>query len=121
MAWYAAHVIEYFKYREGKQDVFPVYENIYLIEAKNADIALEKAEKIIEECNKYDDKTLRLNDRPAKAISAGIRRLIDVSHSGEEGVLQNGDEVTYNEFNVFDEKDIQKMLDGEDVNIELNE
>lgn len=120
MAWYAAHEIEYFKYREGEQDVFPVWGNIYLIEADNIDNAWSKAKKFVKE-NDFDDETLKLNDKPAKSVSAGIKKITEVKHYDEDGVLKSGDEITWNEFNVFDEKDIQKILDGEYVNVEYIE
>lgn len=63
MAWFAVHEIEYFKYRQGEQNVFPVWENIYLIEAKN--VARDKAKKLVKE-REVDDETLTLNNRPAK-------------------------------------------------------
>jgi hypothetical protein len=119
MAWFAAHLICYFKYREGKQDVFPVWENVYLVEAEDSDSAWEKAEKLAEEME-TDSETLELNDKPAQYVYAGIRKLISVFH-WEEGILKHGDEITYSEFNVFDEKDIQKLVDGEEVKIEYIE
>ncbi len=120
MAWFAVHQIEYFKYRQGKQDVFPVYENIYLFEAENSDEAREKAENFFKEVN-FDDKTLTLEDKPAKSINAGIRKIVEITHWDEEGILKSKDEITWNEFNVFDEKDIEKILKGEYVNVEYLE
>jgi hypothetical protein len=30
--WYTAHVIMYFKFKEGNQDSFTVWENVFLVE-----------------------------------------------------------------------------------------
>lgn len=46
MGWYAAHVIEYIKLREGQQDSFPVTENILLIEAPSYEAAYQEALRI---------------------------------------------------------------------------
>jgi Domain of unknown function (DUF4288) len=46
MAWFSAHIIIYTKFKDGIQDVFPVYENIVLIEADSSETAFEKAKVI---------------------------------------------------------------------------
>ena len=39
MAWYAAHVIKYMRFKDGTQDRYPVYENIYLFQTESAEEA----------------------------------------------------------------------------------
>ncbi|MGA2599283.1 MAG: hypothetical protein ABSH09_20100 [Bryobacteraceae bacterium] len=39
MAWYAAHVIMYMRFKDGNQDRYPVYENIYLFQTESAEEA----------------------------------------------------------------------------------
>lgn len=46
MSWYAAHIIQYWKFLDGVQDSYPLYENIVLIQAEVADEAWEKANQI---------------------------------------------------------------------------
>lgn len=38
--WYAAHVVMFFKFHDGRQDSFPIYENVMLFEAKEDEEAL---------------------------------------------------------------------------------
>ena len=118
MSWFAAHEIEYFKVIKGKQDFFRVWENVYLIEAENSDEAWEKAERLSKE-HQVDYKTSGINGQPAKSVVAGIRKIVEVSHWEEKGVLRHADEITYNEFNVSDERDVQKMMNGEPVKVEF--
>ena len=120
MSWFAVHQIEYFKYLEGEQDVFPVYENVFLFEAETPNDAIKKAKRFFDEID-FDDKSLTLNGKPAKSIFAGIRKVVEVTHWKEEGVLGSKDELTYNVFNVFDEKDIGKILNDEYVSVEYIE
>ena len=43
MAWFAAHAIIYFKIKDNPQDVFTVWENVYLIQAESSELALSEA------------------------------------------------------------------------------
>jgi len=75
MNWYAAHLIEYFKYRKGKQKLFTVWENIVLVRAKNIREAHTKAKRIGKENEAYDDKSLTVDGHPAKLVFAGVRKI----------------------------------------------
>jgi hypothetical protein len=37
MAWYTAHLVTWFRFKEGPQDCFPVQENLVLIQAASAE------------------------------------------------------------------------------------
>jgi hypothetical protein len=121
MAWFAAHAIMYFRLKSGVQDSFTIWENVYLIEAKNSDEAWQKAEAWAKQEEGDSNGSLRIDDQPATLIFAGIRKIITVSHWEEEGQLRHGDEITYSEFQVSDEKSIRKLVDGEEVSIEYIE
>ena len=45
MKWYVAHVIMYVKFKDGVQDSYPIWENLYLIKASSPAKAWEKAHK----------------------------------------------------------------------------
>ena len=121
MAWFAAHAIMYFKLKSGEQDRFTIWENVYLIEAENSDEALEKAKAWAKQEEGDSDGSLRVDDQPATLVFAGIRKMITVSHWEEEGHLRHGDEITYSEFQVSDEKSIRELVDGEEVSVEYIE
>ena len=55
--WYAAHLIEYAKFRDGVQDYYPFYENVVLIEADSPEEAWDKAEQFGKD-NEFDDTSL---------------------------------------------------------------
>ena len=64
---------------------------------------------------------MTLNDKPADCIYAGIRKIISVSHWDEDGKLNHGDEITYSQFNVFNETDVKRLVDGDVVELEYVE
>jgi hypothetical protein len=121
MAWFAAHAIMYFKLKSGVQDRFTIWENVYLIEAENSDEAREKAEAWAKQEEGDSDGSLLVDEQPATQVFAGIRKMITVSHWEEEGQLKHGDEITYSEFQVSDEKSIRELVDGEEVTVEYIE
>ena len=45
MAWYAAHIVLYFRLKKRRQKRFVVWENIVLINAKSEEEAIAKAEE----------------------------------------------------------------------------
>jgi hypothetical protein len=117
MAWFAAHAIMYFKLKGGAQDRFAVWENVYLIEAEDVDGAWEKAEARARRDEGDDDGSLSVDGRPATLVYAGIRKMSEVSHADEEGRLGSGDEITYSEFEVSDEKSVRALVAGEEVSV----
>ncbi len=117
MAWFAAHAIMYFKLKSGVQDRFTIWENVYLIEAENSDAAWGKAEAWAKQEEDDSDGSLLVDEQPATQVFAGIRKIITVSHWEEEGQLKHGDEITYSEFQVSDEKSIRELVDGEEVSV----
>lgn len=117
MAWYAAHAIMYFKLKSGTQDVFTVWENVYLIEASDGQEAWGKAEAWANEEASYKDESLTINGLPAEMLFAGIRKIISVSHWDQANQLRSKDELTYSEFQVADEDSVRKLARGEEVAI----
>jgi hypothetical protein len=39
MTWYAAHVILYIVFKEGQQDSYPVWENVFIVEGADEETA----------------------------------------------------------------------------------
>ena len=67
MTWYTASLIETFVMLDSEQFSFPVYENFILLEAKNPEIALEKAKAIGMSVNTLAEE-LTLDDKPARRV-----------------------------------------------------
>src|SRR5262245_54372216 len=120
MPWYAAHLIEYIKLREGVQKMFPILENIVLIEANNPEEALKEADRIGKEFYSGPDETLRLNDEPADSVFGGVRKVVecqDIWPRGDDDLPPgHGTEVSYSMFEV-DIEELNDLIKGKEVTI----
>lgn len=121
MAWFAAHAIMYFKLKSGVQNHFTIWENVYLIEAEDDSEAWKNAEVRAKQEEGDCDGSLTVDDQPATLMFAGIRKMITVSHWEEQGQLRHGDEITYSELQVSDEKSIRELVAGKEVSVEYIE
>ncbi|WP_232309523.1 DUF4288 domain-containing protein [Luteibacter yeojuensis] len=113
-----AHLIFYYQCED--QESILVHENVHLINAENGDEALLKAEEIgrkREDLN--EDGTLTVDDKPAKYLFAGVRRIITVLQTPETGFgdPSSGMEVTYSTFEVDDEDALRKLANGDGVDV----
>jgi hypothetical protein len=115
MPWYVAHAVMYFKLKHGPQDTFTIWENMILIEAPDDKTAWSKAVERGKQDETDCDGGLTTDDKPSMLVFAGIRKLLIVSHEGEEGKLSSGDELTFSEYGVNDEAAIHKFVSGEEV------
>jgi hypothetical protein len=123
--YYIAHVIIWVRFKDGNQDEYPVWENIYIIKADSDKEAWEKAER---EGRIYpsSDDDLTVDGRPAEWIFGGVRKVIH-SISGSSINVQidlmqeNIAELTWNEFTVPDKETLDKLISGEPVNIRYDE
>ncbi|MEO8608309.1 MAG: DUF4288 domain-containing protein [Chloroflexota bacterium] len=119
MTWYAAHLIQYFQLRDEPQDHYKAWENIVLIQADSTEEAFKMARAIGTERFGDIDDTLRLDDKPAKSVFGGVRKLVDCEdkdlHPG------HGTEVTYFEFELDSEEGLKQLIDGETVTVEYEE
>ncbi len=116
--WYCAHGIFYFALKYREQDSCFIHENVYLIEANNADEAMEKAvncAKSHEDDNEGD--TLTLNGEPVRYLFVGIRKLITVQTDENGAEPTNGCEVTYSELEVDTLEEVEKLANGDFVEI----
>ena len=119
MAWYTAHLITYFKLKNLPQDSYTVWENVVLIEAIDETEAMTKAEEFGR--REAADKSITVDDKPAETIFAGVRKLGTVFHTGQDGKLESGDEVTFNWLVLPDKKSINKLVKGEEVTVKYIE
>ncbi len=116
MAWYFSHAIFYVKVKDGEQDEFPVWENVYLIEAENDEDAICKAEQLAKEVEE-DTKEVFYDDRPALQIFKGIRKIIGSGSNLRKIEFIHGEELTYSHFEVKSESDVERLANGEPVQI----
>ena len=117
MKWYAAHAILYFQLKDGSQDQFQVYENIFLVQAATPDEAFEKA-RVMAHREEGDSRgSLRVGGRPATMVFGGIRKLISVCHERPGDELGDGDEITYSELVVPDRVALDRLVNDEDVQV----
>lgn len=112
MNWYAAHLIMYVRFRQGRQRRFPVWENIVLFRAATADQAMSKAERYGREEAASDDH-FTWEGRPAQWVFAGVRKLMLCVDPEERP--RDGTEVTYLDLEVASRDDLQRLVDGERV------
>jgi hypothetical protein len=121
MTWYAASVIFVFKLRTGRQKRFPVWEDVHLIEADTDADAWRKAEELGKAKVEIDDETLTVGDRPAKMKFCGVRKVVTIDNPFPGPVDRvppvHGTELTYSEFSLGSEKDIEKLVEGRPVSV----
>ena len=126
MCWYAAHIIEYLKFLDGKQDNYEVYENIVLIQADTSEAALIEAKKLGQ---KYEvEVTVGPENRPARWTFAGIRTLVECQAFNSDTLEQSpnfkpshGTEVTYIPMTVDSEEALTQLVKGQSVNVSLDD
>jgi hypothetical protein len=121
MTWYAAHLIEYFKYRDEPTERYHCYENIVLIEAHTSDEAFTKAKAYGQEHYGMPDPSRRLNDKPALGVFGSVRKVVEcidlVSADGKERP-DTGTEITYSKVEVWGDAALQSLIRGESVTVE---
>jgi hypothetical protein len=113
--YYCAHGIFYFKV--DSQESFLVYENVYLIEAENDDLAMEIALAAAREDQDLGEGVgLELNEEKAQFVFAGIRKIISLG-AGSGDVLRSGLELSYSVMEVDTLAEVESLARGEFVNV----
>ncbi|MCB0625153.1 MAG: DUF4288 domain-containing protein [Saprospiraceae bacterium] len=122
MTWYSASAIFYFEYKDGKQDDYLVWENVYLLEASSVDEARSKAESYARQYEGDSSGTLQLDGRAVTQRYCGLRKLMEARNSIclTEGSLE-GAEVTFSKFLVKDRKSLDRLTSGESVEVIYDE
>lgn len=116
--WYAAHVIVYFEFKEPHpEDDITVWENIYLVEASDSEIAYEKAEIIAKDNMVGDDYYTTPNGSEVRMIFGGVRKITLCQN--EEERPEDGTEISYNEYAVSNLDSLSKLCNGKEVDLIL--
>jgi len=119
MAWYAASIVTYVKFKDGRQSTYPVYENVVLIEAGSPPEALTKAELIGRAEEGDADGSMHWEDRPAEIVFAGVRKILECqNHEDRPG---DSTEISYSEFELDDHESLAKLVRGEPVKLSYEE
>lgn len=118
MTWFAASIIVTTRPIDDSSGPIFVHENIVLFEGKDSDGAYAKATEYANAAIVADD-TLTLDDKPAVESFAGIRKLISISNphplDQDKDPPTTGTEITYSCFEVANDQDLAKLVQGEDV------
>lgn len=117
MNWYAAHAIMYVRFKDGVQDKYPFWENIFLIKADSDEEAFSKAEQRAKEDEGDSYGSFTWEERAASWCFAGIRKLVYCTESPE--MPNDGTEVTYLEMEVDSESAFSKLINGEPVMVRM--
>lgn len=129
MTWFAAHIVMYVKYKTGKQEKFPVWENIYLIQSSSSEEAYNKAKSIGKYQEGDSNGTFMWNEIPSIIIFGGIRKLIEcqnspeqiISNQSDENYPEDGSEISYSQFIVENKEDLKNLINGEEVKVIYSE
>lgn len=121
--WFAAHVIMYFKFKDGQQDSYTVWENVFLVEAATAEEGLRKAERLGRAEESDSEGSLTCEGRPCTLTYAGVRKLITVQGGVDnpEDLPVDGAEVTYSQLVVKDAKALARLVGGKPVTVRYEE
>ncbi len=123
--WFAGHVVLYFEQARRRQATFVVWENVYLILARNSREAAKKAELLGRaECGQGD---LEVHGRPARLAFGGVRKVISCAANprANDGVLTSnvphmysGVEATFSQFVVRGRKKLRSLIAGRPTKVD---
>lgn len=116
MNWYIAHVIMWVRFKDGNQDHYPVWENIFLIKADNDDAAMENARAAGKDDEEQRDESFTWDKRPAEWVFGGVRKLMFI-----DGPLVSLTELTYNQFQLKTWEDVAALIQGDPVQLTYEE
>ena len=117
MNWYSAHIIMYVELKDRVQRRYPVWENIVLIKARDADVAFEKAERCGRSEEGDSEGSFRWGKHPARWVFAGVRKLTECVDPSERPA--DGTEVSYTELELDSLDAVRKLAGGKPVNVQI--
>ena len=110
MTWYSAHIVMFVEFKEEKQDRFPAWENIVLLDAATEEEAYTRAEELGRRDEGDDGGTFRWGKQPARWVFAGVRKLTECVLSADRP--GDGDEVSSLELQFKTKKDLNRFVSG---------
>ncbi len=121
MPYYATHIIMYIKFKDREQDIFPIYEDVILVEADDVEKAEEIAIKHGKDSEGDSNNSLKWEGYPSTFIFGGIRKIIECNFDQNLESLKEGIEVTYSQMELKSKENLDKLINGEEVNIKYLE
>jgi len=100
-------------FKQGTQTSFPVWENVYLIEAVDDDEAAEKGLNVAKRQEGDAQGTFTWDGRPATWVFKGIRKVISVAGTSADGPPTDGCEVTYSTLEFESADELARYLDDD--------
>jgi hypothetical protein len=117
MTWFAVHALVSMR-RVDAVGPIHVYENVFLVEAEDAERAKELAVEMARPEAEADD-AFSVGGVSAVRSLGGVRKVISVSNPDpldlDADRPASGTEITYSEFEVDSEDDLRKLAAGESV------
>ena len=74
--WYAAHAVLWVRFKDGRQDAYPVWENVYLVHAASHDDARVKGARYATADEGDHSGSFVWDDLPAEWVFQGIRKTV---------------------------------------------
>lgn len=126
--WFAAHALYVFEVVQGRQEAFTVLENILLIRAPSAKLALATAKKVARR-EEADDPSLTVDGLPARQRFLGIRKLVacaadpldETSADGQVRVIRSGSEASYLTYRVASKATLQALMRGREAIVTIED
>ena len=119
MTWYCANLLFVIKAIDEEQEIFPVEEEVYLVEAPDDETAWRKAEKIGREEVEFNG-TDELNSKLATREFIGLRKLRSIYNpvwmkEFDQDPPVDGSELTRSYFEVRGLSDLEELKQGRPV------
>ncbi len=112
MKWFIAHAILYTRFKDGNQNIYPIWENMYLIGGDDSTDVFQKAIDRAKRDTGDSSGSYTYDGRPATWEFAGIRKIIECVDSPEDGV-----EVSYSTLEVSTYDALERLARGDTVDV----
>ena len=109
MRWYAVHTVMRVQFKDAVPGDIPVWENVILVHAESGNNAAIAARSIAKGEEGDSRGSFTWDGRPARWVFAGIRKVITCD------APSNGVEVTWSQFRLKSEEDLEALVDGKEV------
>jgi Domain of unknown function (DUF4288) len=80
MPWFAAHAVMYVKFKDGNQDSYPVWENVFLIDAVDGEEAHARATARARADQGDSNGSMTWEGRAGEWVFAGLHKVLSVDH-----------------------------------------
>lgn len=116
MTWFAASVITYARFEDGRQNKYPIKERLLLVKACGLPQARKKTRRLV----RLFPGKFPYRGRRAKWVFGGIRRIVAClnplrSMGADRSRPADGTELTSSQFLLTSRKDLEKFVAGAPV------